>query len=51
MVAGDTLLTFKSGFYDAVLRAKRPAAERCWIVTQTPQEPRAARMVSECVGE
>ena len=41
IVAGDTLLTFASGYYKAVLDVKRPVARRCWIVTQTPGEPRA----------
>jgi hypothetical protein len=37
-VAGDTLLTFESGYYDVVLRAKRKDHQRCWIVTVSSAE-------------
>jgi hypothetical protein len=33
--AGDTLLTFESGYYDAVLTKVRPQHDTCWIVTVT----------------
>ena len=46
VVAGDTLLTFQSGYYEAVLKQARPRAARCWIVTQTPQDPRASGLAS-----
>jgi hypothetical protein len=32
-VAGDTTLTFDSGYYEAVLEKTRPKANTCWIVT------------------
>lgn len=42
--AGDTLLTFASGFYDAVLAARRRDHASCWIVTNSVGDPRAQRL-------
>ena len=30
--AGDTLITFDSGYYEAILSARRKDHESCWIV-------------------
>jgi len=43
-VAGDTLLTFDSGYYDAVLTRVRPKHASCWIVTNTIRDKRAVAM-------
>lgn len=45
--SGDTRLTFASGFYESVmddLQRRQACGGSCWIVTQTPQEPRAVQM-------
>jgi hypothetical protein len=39
--AGDTLLTFQSGYYDAVLSRIRNDHEECWVVTNSIAETRA----------
>jgi hypothetical protein len=44
--SGDTHLTFKSGYYDAVLAARRAQHETCWIVTNSPRDHRATRLAS-----
>jgi len=45
-IAGDTVLTFSSGYFDAVLDEVRTQHKTCWIVTQTPKEPRAKSLAS-----
>ena len=49
--AGDTTLTFDSGYYDQVLKVVRPKHKVCWIITQTPEEPRARALAAkyDCV--
>ena len=39
--AGDTIITFNSGYYQAVLSKIRPQHDACWIVTGSVQDPRA----------
>ena len=44
--SGDTHLTFKSGYYDAVLSARRSLHKTCWIVTNSPGDHRAMKLAS-----
>ena len=45
--AGDTLITFESGFYDAVLTSLRRQHKSCWIVTNSVGDRRAQRLAGE----
>jgi hypothetical protein len=45
--AGDTLITFASGFYDAVLAARRRDHASCWIVTNSVGDPRTQRLATQ----
>lgn len=45
--AGDTLLTFESGFYEAVLEQRRQAHSSCWIVSNMPKDRRAVDLAEK----
>jgi hypothetical protein len=45
-VAGDTILTFESGYYNEVLKGIRKNHKTCWIVTVI--EKKKSRDVERC---
>ena len=41
------MLAFDSGYYDAVLSARRKAHRHCWIVTASAHDPRAHALAAK----